>query len=120
MKVTSKLALKEFLEHAKNQGLDTEYVATNKETVNFWNKASNVVVNTSIGIAKCYSTALEVITLDTTLPSVATDIAIKTYGSKGVKKLSLWGCIGMEVYDNAMTQDGVDLAVKTVDLLGDE
>ena len=78
---------------------------------------NNLVLNTG---PKCNYTLLEILTLDTTLPSVVTDIAIEKSGSKVLKKGNVQVCIGLEVYDAFVSTEGVDLAIKAVELIGEE
>ena len=115
-----KPALKEFIKYAQEQGIDTSHIVTDKPTIEYLKDVGIIGKNILFGVAKCNYTLLEILTLDTTLPSVVTDIAIEKSGSKVLKKGNLQVCIGLEVYDAFVSTEGADLAIKAVELIGEE
>jgi hypothetical protein len=115
-----KPALKEFIKYAQEQGIDTSHIVTDKPTIEYLKDVSIIGKNILFGVVKCNYTLLEILTLDTTLPSVVTDIAIEKSGSKVLKKGNLQVCIGLEVYDAFVSTEGADLAIKVVELIGEE
>ena len=62
---------------------------------------------------------IDMLSFDTTLPSLAKSATIEMYGSKAVKKADLKVCVMWETHDAIVSPEGVDLAVKAIDLLGD-
>jgi hypothetical protein len=117
---TIKPALKEFIKYAQEKGIDTTHISTDKPTLEYLKDVGIIGKNIVFGVAKCNYTLLEILTLDTTLPSVVTDIAIENSGSKVLKKGNVQVCIGLEVYDAFVSTEGVDLAIKAVELIGEE
>ena len=117
---TIKPALKEFIKYAQEKGIDTTHISTDKPTLEYLKDVGIIGKNIVFGVAKCNYTLLEILTLDTTLPSVVTDIAIEKSGSKVLKKGNVQVCIGLEVYDAFVSTEGVDLAIKAVELIGEE
>jgi len=75
---------------------------------------------TRFGIAKCRYPALEVLTLDTTLPSLVIETAVEKSGSKVLKNANMGLCISITTYDAFTTPAGLDLIVKAIDLMGEE
>ena len=114
-----KTSLKEFIDHAKSQGVDTTHVATNKSTWEYMKDGVKIGGNLGMGILKCSNALIEVLFLDTTAPSTAKNIAVEMYGNKTVKKADIRLCLVLEAYDAIVSPEGLDLAVKTADLLGD-
>lgn len=117
---TIKPALKEFIKYAQEKGIDTTHISTDKPTLEYLKDVGIIGKNIVFGVAQCNYTLLEILTLDTTLPSVVTDIAIENSGSKVLKKGNVQVCIGLEVYDAFVSTEGVDLAIKAVELIGEE
>lgn len=115
-----KPALKEFIKYAQEQGIDISHIVTDKPTIEYLKDVGIIGKNILFGVAKCNYTLLEILTLDTTLLSVVTDIAIEKSGSKVLKKGNLQVCIGLEVYDAFVSTEGADLAIKAVELIGEE
>ena len=74
----------------------------------------------SFGIAKCRYPALEVLTLDTTLPSLVIETAVEKSGSRVLKNANMGLCISITTYDAFTTPEGLDLIVKAIDLMGEE
>ena len=119
-KLVSKSVLNGFLEHARNQGIDTEHVATNKSTLDYIVNVFKMGGNIGIGLAKCSNTLLEILSFDTTAPSMAKGFALEMYGTKAAKKVDFRVCALLEIHDGIVSEEGVDLAVKAVELLGGE
>ena len=114
-----KPALKHFVKYATEQGVDTTNIATNKGAIEYLKDAALIGFNMGVGFAKCSSTLVEILLLDTTAPSLAKSTALEMYGTKTAKKIDFRVCAALEVYDAVVSPEAVDLAVKTIDLLGD-
>ena len=114
-----KPALKYFVKHAEEHGVDTTHVATNKPTLSYIKDTGIIIKNIAFGYAKCSNIVIDMLSFDTTLPSLAKSSAIEMYGSKAVKNTDLKVCVTLETYDAIVSPEGVDLAVKAIDLLGD-
>ena len=114
-----KPALKEFVKYAEKNGVDTTHIATNKSTWEYMKDISKIGGKTIFGYAKCSNIIIDMLTFDTTLPSLAKSATIEMYGSKAVKNTDLKVCVILETYDAIVSPEGVDLAVKAIDLLGD-
>jgi len=115
-----KTALKEFVSYAKTIGVDTTHVATNKSTVEYLKDGGKMAWNIGIGIAKCSNALIEVILLDTNAPSMAKNLAVEMYANKTVKKADIRLCLLWETHDAIVSPEGLDLAVKSLELLGEE
>jgi hypothetical protein len=114
-----KPALKEFIKYAEKYGVDTTHIATNKPTLDYIKDTGIIIKNIAFGYAKCSNIVIDMLTFDTTLPSLAKSTTIEMYGSKAVKKADLKVCVTWETHDAIVSPEGVDLAVKAIDLLGD-
>lgn len=114
-----KPALKYFVKHAEEHGVDTTHVATNKPTLSYIKDTGIIIKNIAFGYAKCSNIIIDMLSFDTTLSSLAKSSAIEMYGSKAVKNTDLKVCVTLETYDAIVSPEGVDLAVKAIDLLGD-
>ena len=114
-----KPALKEFVKYAEKYGVDTTHIATNKPTLDYIKDTGIIIKNIAFGYAKCSNIVIDMLTFDTTLPSLAKSTTIEMYGSKAVKKADLKVCVTWETHDAIVSPEGVDLAVKAIDLLGD-
>lgn len=119
-KLVSKDILKSFLAHAENQGIDTEYVATNKSTLDYIVNVFKMGKNMLFGWGKCSNTLLEILSFDTNAPSITKGFALEMYGTKAMKKVDFHVCMLLEAHDAIVSEEGVELAVKAVDLLGGE
>ena len=119
-KTATKFSLNKFLEHAEKQGIDTSHIATNKSTLDYIFDVFRIGGNIGFGVAKCSSVLLEALSFSTNAPSVAKGVALEMYGTKAMKKVDLRVCVTMEIYDGMLSSEGVDLAVKAIDLLGDD
>lgn len=115
-----KPALKDFIKYAQEKGIDTTHISANKPTVKYLKEGILIGKNILFGIAICNYTLLEILTLDATLPSIVTDIAIEKSGSKVLKKGNVQVCIGLEASDAFVSTEGVSLAIKAVKLIGGE
>lgn len=114
---TIKPALKEFIKYAQEKGIDTTHISTNKPTLEYLKDVGIIGKNIVFGVAKCNYTLLEILTLDTTLPSVVTDIAIEKSCSKILKKGNVQVSIGLEIQDAFVSTEGGSLAIKAVELI---
>ena len=114
-----KPALKHFVKYATEQGVDTTDVATNKGGLGYLMDTLKIIGNIAVGVTKCSNTLIEVLLLDTTAPSMVKGFGLEVYGSTVVKKVDFRVCVALEVYDGIVSTEGVDLAVKAVDLIGD-
>lgn len=114
-----KPALKHFVKYATGQGVDTTDVATNKGAIEYLKDGAVISINMGLGLWKCSSTLVEILLLDTTAPSLAKSAALEMYGTKTAKKIDFRVCAALEIYDAVISPESVDLAVKTIDLLGD-
>jgi len=114
-----KYALKTFLSHAKENGVDVDYVTTNKETVDYLYDVGKTSGRLLLGYGKCAYKVVELVSLDFNAASLAVDGVIEYSGNKVAKKLNFWACLGMESYDAILTPEGADLAVKGLELIGD-
>ena len=114
-----KPALKEFVKYAEKYAVDTTHIATNKSTWEYLKDISKIGGKTIFGYAKCSNIVIDMLSFDTTLPSLAKSSTIEMYGSKAVKNTDLKVCVTLETYDAIVSPEGVDLAVKAIDLLGD-
>lgn len=111
------MALKGVINHAKNQGIDTSHIAINKSTWEYFKDIGTVVKNFSIGYLKCNNPIGYI--EGTTLPEASIDLMIANSKSKLPANLKLIYCIGDSGYDAVITPEGVELATKAIDLLGD-
>lgn len=118
-KQIAKSTLKGFLQHAKNQGIDTEHVATNKSALDYILNIYEMGKNMLFGWGKCSNTLLEILSFNTNAPSITKGFALEMYGTKAMKKADFRICMAIEAHDAVVSIEGVELAVKTVDLLGD-
>ena len=118
-KQIAKSTLKGFLQHAKNQGIDTEHVATNKSALDYIFNTGNIIKNMFFGWGKCSNTLLEILSFNTNAPSITKGFALEMYGTKAIKKADFRICMALEAHDAVVSIEGVELAVKAVDLLGD-
>jgi hypothetical protein len=118
-KQIAKSTLKGFLKHAKNQGIDTEHVATNKSALDYILNIYEMGKNMLFGWGKCSNTLLEILSFNTNAPSITKGFALEMYGTKAMKKADFRICMAIEAHDAVVSIEGVELAVKTVDLLGD-
>lgn len=114
-----KPALKHFVKYATEQGVDTTDVATNKGGLGYLMDTLKIIGNIAVGVTKCSNTLIEVLLLDTTAPSMVKGFGLEVYGSTVAKKVDFRVCVALEVYDGIVSTEGVDLAVKAVDLIGD-
>ena len=114
-----KPALKEFVKYAEKYGVDTTHIVTNKPTLDYVKDTLTISKNILVGWGKCSNIVIDMLTFDTTLPSLAKSATIEMYGSKAVKKADLKVCVTWETHDAIVSPEGVDLAVKAIDLLGD-
>jgi len=114
-----KPALKHFIKYATEQGVDTTDVATNKGVIEYLMDTLKIIGNIAVGATKCSNTLIEVLLLDTTAPSMVKGLGLEMYGSTVAKKVDFRVCVALEVYDGIVSTEGVDLAVKAVDLIGD-
>lgn len=114
-----KSTLKGFLQHAKNQGIDTEHVATNKSALDYILNIYEMGKNMLFGWGKCSNTLLEILSFNTNAPSITKGFALEMYGTKAMKKADFRICMAIEAHDAIVSIEGVELAVKAVDLLGD-
>jgi hypothetical protein len=80
----------------------------------------NIGGNFGMGILKCSNALIEVLFLDTNAPSMAKNVAVELYGNKTVKKADIRLCLVLEAYDAIVSPEGLDLAVKASELLGEE
>lgn len=119
-KTATKFSLNKFLEHAEKRGIDTSHIATNKSTLDYILDISKITGKLVFGVAKCSSVLLEILSFDTTAPSIAKGITLDMYGTKAMKKVDLRVCVTMEIHESIVSSEGVDLAVKAIDLLGDD
>ncbi|PTM02794.1 MAG: hypothetical protein DA407_14805 [Bacteroidetes bacterium] len=115
-----KTALKEFVSYAKTIGVDTTHVATNKSTVEYLKDGGKIGGNLVLGVLKCSYSLLEVILLDTNAPSMAKNLTVEMYANKTVKKADIRLCLLWETHDAIVSPEGLDLAVKSLELLGEE
>ena len=115
-----KPALKEFIEHAGRQGVDTSLISTNKETLEYFKDGGIIVKNIAVGYAKCSYKVIELLFLDMTAPSLTIDYLVEQSGKKVLKQGIFQICVAMETYDAFVSQEGLDLAVKAVDLIGND
>lgn len=118
-KAAAKSALKTFIEHAKAQGVDTTHVATDKGVLEYLKDGWIVALNMGWGFIKCNYKALQILTLDTTAPDLTIDYLIEKSGKTVLQVANIRACVAMEVYDAAISPEGVNLAVKAVELLGE-
>jgi hypothetical protein len=114
-----KPALKHFIKYATEQGVDTTDVATNKGVIEYLMDTLKIIGNIAVGATKFSNTLIEVLLLDTTAPSMVKGLGLEMYGSTVAKKVDFRVCVALEVYDGIVSTEGVDLAVKAVDLIGD-
>ena len=119
-KKATKYLLDTYLKHAKNQGIDTEYVATNKSALDYILNVFKIGGNIGLGIVKCSNTLLEILSFDTNAPSITKGFALEMYGTKAMKKIDFRVCAVLEAHDGVVSDEGVELAVKAVELLGNE
>jgi Ran GTPase-activating protein (RanGAP) involved in mRNA processing and transport len=117
---TIKPALKEFINFAEKRGVNITDINTDKSTIESLKDMARVGWDLSFGIAKCRYPALEVLTLDTTLPSLVIETAVEKSGSKVLKNANMGLCISITTYDAFTTPAGLDLIVKAIDLMGEE
>jgi hypothetical protein len=117
---TIKPALKEFINFAEKRGVNITDINTDKSTIESLKDMARVGWDLSFGIAKCRYPALEVLTLDTTLPSLVIETAVEKSGSKVLKNANMGLCISITTYDAFITPAGLDLIVKAIDLMGEE
>jgi len=117
---TIKTALKEFINFAEKRGVNITDINTDKSTIESLKYMARVGWDLSFGIAKCRYPALEVLTLDTTLPSLVIETAVEKSGSKVLKNANMGLCISITTYDAFTTPAGLDLIVKAIDLMGEE
>jgi len=118
-KTAAKYALNKFLSHAKSQGIDTEHVATNKSALDYILDGITIGKNIVFGVAKCSNTLLEILSFNTNAPSITKGFALEMYGTKAMKKADFKVCVLLETHDAFVSNEGVDLAVKAVEILGD-
>jgi len=114
-----KPALKHFVKYATEQGVNTVDVATNKGGIGYLMDTLKIIGNIAVGVTKCSNTLIEILLLDTTAPSMVKGLGLEMYGSTVAKKVDFRVCVALEVYDGIVSTEGVDLAVKAVDLIGD-
>jgi hypothetical protein len=114
-----KPALKEFVSYAGKNGVDTSYLATNKGAIEYFKDAGKIGWNIAVGYGKCVSKTLQILFLDFTAPSLTVDYLIEKSGKEALKKANLNLCVFIETCDAFVTPEGVDLAVKGVELLGE-
>jgi len=117
---TIKPVLQEFLNFAEKRGVNITDINTDKSTIESLKDMARVGWDLSFGIAKCRYPALEVLTLDTTLPSLVIETAVEKSGSKVLKNANMGLCISITTYDAFTTSAGLDLIVKAIDLMGEE
>ena len=55
-----------------------------------------------------------------TAPSLTIDYLVEQSGKKVLKQGNFQICVAMETYDAFVSQEGLDLAVKAVDLIGND
>lgn len=75
--------------------------------------------NMLFGWGKCSNTLLEILSFNTNAPSITKGFALEMYGTKAMKKADFRICMAIEAHDAIVSIEGVELAVKAVDLLGD-
>ena len=110
-----KPALKLFIEHAKENGVDTTNIATNKNAFVYMNDMINIKSNFLIGFTKC-ETGYSYLENGVTVEDLATEAALTHRAMKYIAPLV---CI-YEALDGAFTTpEGVALVIKGLELLGD-
>ena len=110
-----KPALKLFIEHAKENGVDTTNIATNKNAFVYMNDIANIKSNFLIGFTKC-ETGYSYLENGVAVEDLAVEAAL-TY--KAFRPLAPLVCI-YEALDGAfVSPEGVDLVIKGLELLGD-
>jgi hypothetical protein len=114
-----KPALKEFILYAGKNGVDTTYIGTDKGAIKYLKDAGKIGANIAVGYFKCAYKTVQVLTLDFTAPSLVADYLIEKSGKEALKKIDLKLCVFIETCDAFVSPEGVDLAVKGVELLGE-
>jgi hypothetical protein len=109
-----------FINFDEKRGVSITDINTDKSTIESLKDMARVGWDLSFGIAKCRYPALEVLTLDTTLPSLVIETAVEKSGSKVLKNANMGLCISITTYDAFTTPAGLDLIVKAIDLMGEE
>jgi hypothetical protein len=113
----SKNALKDFINYAKNQGVEASAIATSKSILDHLKNAAVLTGKYLGGVIKC-KTRLDYIDEGIDGNDVAIEVLIKAIGKKFGPTDTLV-CLVSPVEEAFVTTEGVDLAVKTIELLGD-
>jgi hypothetical protein len=114
-----KSGLKAFISHAKAQGVDTTQVATDKATIEYLKDIETTAYNLMWGYGKCASKLLQVVSLDFSPSSLTIDFLIEQSGKVFFKTADTFVCVAKATYDGFVSTEGVDLAGKTLELLGE-
>ena len=112
-----KCSLKTFVDYAEKQGVNTKQIATNKNVFEYMHNIKTMINDFFIGFIKC-KTRLDYLEDGITTSDVALELMIKQVGKKFTPADTMV-CIYSTAEEAFITPEGVDLAVKNLELLGD-